>query len=146
MRDGCRTRMIRAGITPRIIANNTPVVSTILDTQGWEWVKATLVLGDLVDTDATFVVLVESSADSGMAGAVAIDDTLMVSQTEGVAPELAAGFTFADDNEVRKLEILPTLRYLRLTITPANNTGNTFLSQAWELGAPMHGTIVQLAA
>lgn len=149
MRDGCRTVMLRAGITPRIITNNTPVVSFTVDRLGWEWIVAVIVTGTLADANATFDTLLEESADSGMAGATAVADVNMVSQTEGMAPELAASFSFSSDNQVRKIEVLPnaaTLRYLRLTITPAGNTGNAFLGQAWMLGAPNQGTIVQLAA
>ena len=146
MRDGCQTRMVRAGITPRIITNNTPVSSTILDTQGWEWVKATIVIGPLADADATFVPQFTSSTDSGMAGAVAIPDSLLVSQQDGVAPELAASFGDNRPNEVRKIEILPTSRYVQCIITPSGNSADAFISLAWELGAPMHGSVVQLAA
>ena len=147
MRDGTKTVLIQAGITPRIITNNTPVVSTVVDSAAWEWVVAVIVTGALDDADATFTTLLEAQQDGG-GGIIPIPDTNLVSQTEGVAPELAASFTFASDNNVRKIEILPVtgLPEYQLTITPANNTGNAFIAMAWLLGAPMQGTVVQLPA
>ena len=146
MRDGCRTIMVRTGISPRMVLDNTSQVSNVVDTDGWEYVIADFVLGTLADVDATFTVLVEEANNVGMAGATPVADVNMVSQTDGIAPEIAASWNFGDDNEVRKIEILPTLQYLRITVTIANNTGNAFISQAWRLGSPHQAQVVQLAA
>jgi len=147
MRDGCKTVLEQAGITPRIITNNTPVVSTVVDSAAWEWVVAVIVTGAIADSDATFTVLLEAQQDGG-GGIIPIPDANLVSQTDGVAPEVAASFTFASDNNVRKIEILPVtgLPEYQLTITPANNIGNAFIAMMWLLGAPMHGSVTQLPA
>lgn len=147
MRDGTKTVMIRTGITPRIITDNTPVVSVVVDSTGYEWVTAVIVTGALDDANATFTTLLEAQ-QSGGGGIIPIPDASLVSQTDGVAPEAAASFTFASDNNVRKIEILPVtgLPEYKLTITPSGNTGNAFIAMAWLLGAPMQGTVVQLAS
>lgn len=105
--------------------DNTPLVSPILDILGSESVTFFLQTGTLADADATFTVLLEHGDAANLSDAAAVPDADMVSQEIGVAPEVAASFAFADDNEVRKLGYAAATpkRYLRLTITPAGNTG-----------------------
>ena len=45
--------------------------------------------------------------------------------------ETAAGFQFDDDNETRKIGYIGPKRYCRVTVTPANNTGDAFLAAVW---------------
>jgi hypothetical protein len=45
-----------------------------------------------------------------------------------------ASFQFDDDNETRKIGYVGNKRYVRLTITPSNNTGNFFASAIAILG------------
>ena len=114
------------GIAPAAaVTDNTPFVSTILDMQGKLGAEFVFVTGTNADADATATVLVEESATSNMAGSNAVaDDDLL-------GTELLAGFTFADDGEPRKIGYRGAKRYIRVTITPANNTGNQFLAGLW---------------
>ena len=50
--------------------------------------------------------------------------------------EAGASFIFSDDNAVRKLGYLGGKRYVRLTITPASNTGAWLVSAVAIQGHP----------
>jgi hypothetical protein len=50
---------------------------------------------------------------------------------------------FGDDNETRKLGYVGNKRYVRLTITPANNTGDTFFSAVAIQGHAHAGPVAQ---
>ncbi len=112
------------------ITDNTALVGAIIDRKNFESLTYVLVTGTLTDADATFTVLLEESDASDMSGAVAVADSDLI------GTELLAGFTFADDNETRKLGYQGSKRYTRLTVTPANNTGNFFLAAVAILGHP----------
>jgi hypothetical protein len=117
------------------VTDNTAQVGTVIDHQGFDKAMYVINTGTLSDADATFTVLLEESDASG-SGFAAVADDDMVSQTAGTAPEAAASFQFDDDGEVRKLIYIGAKRYTRLTITPANNTGNMFVSSMCLLGGP----------
>lgn len=112
------------------VTDNTPSVSAIIDTAGYESVTFVLNLGALVDADATFTVLVEDGSASNLSDAAAVDDLFLV------GTEALASFTFADDNKCRKIGYVGSRRYVRLTVTPAANTGNAFVSAVALLGHP----------
>jgi len=129
MRDLINNIDLKRAISPAAaVADNTPIVSQILDRIGVEAVALAIILGDMADADATFAVtLVHGDApDLSDAAAVPAD------QMNG---SLAlAGFNFANDNAIRKLGYLGGKRYVRATITPSNNTGNVYVSAVWILG------------
>lgn len=112
------------------ITDNTALVGAIIDRKDYESLTYVLITGTDADTDATFTVLLEESDASNMAGAVAVADADLL------GTELLAGYTFADDAETRKLGYVGNKRYTRLTVTPANNTGNFFLAAVAILGHP----------
>lgn len=107
------------------ITDNTPWVSAILDTQNYDTNELVLLAGSLADADATFTTLLEESNDSGMSGANAVADADLI----GLESE--ASFTFADDNVTKKLGYKGGKRYIRATVTPANNTGSAFMAGLW---------------
>lgn len=119
MRDFANSVAVRRAISPpaAAITDNTAQVSQIIDRAGFEMVMFVIAAGNLADADATFTTLLEHGDASNLSDAAAVPD----SQLTGT--EAAASFTFADDNGVRKLGYVGPKRYLRLTITPANNTG-----------------------
>jgi hypothetical protein len=86
------------------------------------------ITGTDADADATFVVLIEDSDDNSTFAAV--DDAYLN------GTEVLAGYQFDDDGECRKIGYTGIKRYVRATITPANNTGNVFLGGTWVLGHP----------
>jgi hypothetical protein len=113
----------RRAISPAAaVADNTPFVSQIIDMQGYEAMEFVLAPGALADTDATFTVLVEDGDASNLSDAAAVaDDSLLGLESE-------ASFTFAGDDTTKKIGYRGSKRYVRMTVTPANNTGNVFLA------------------
>lgn len=111
------------------VTDNTAFVSTILDTAGFSSAEFVGILGTITDADATFTVLVEDGNDSGLSDAAAVDDLHLL----GVE---AMGLDFADDNKVFKIGYVGPKRYVRVTVTPANNVGNIFFAAVWIQGHP----------
>lgn len=105
--------------------NNDAWVSEILDTANFAHNELVLMIGALADADATFTVLLEEGDQSNLSDNSAVADANML------GTEATASFQFDDDNETRKLGYKGTKRYIRATVTPANNTGNAFLSGVW---------------
>lgn len=108
------------------VTDGTAQVSTVADLAGYQAATLVLVTGTLTDADATWTVLLEESADNSTFTAVADVDL--------IGTEALAGFTFADDNECRKLGYIGNKRYLRATVDDDTaNTGNLFLAGVWVL-------------
>ncbi|PSO30213.1 hypothetical protein [Bradyrhizobium sp. MOS002] len=132
MRDIASSLHFKPAIAPIAArTDNTAIVSTILDTLGYGAATLAMVTGTETDVDATFTTLLEESNDSGMSGAVAVADADMI------GTEALASFQFDDDVECRKLGYVGSKRYIRATVTPANNAaGNIFIAGIWVLGKP----------
>ena len=121
--------------------DNTAIVSEIIDTQGFERVMFYILVGVNTDADAVFTVLIEEGDDSGLSDNAAVADS-QLNPTEAIV-----SFDFADDNQVRRIEVRPTKRYVRMTITPANNdSGNIFVAAMALLGNPRHAPVTAQAA
>lgn len=132
MRDLCSDILVKRAISSISgAADNTAQVSQIIDRQGFDSLTFLINIGVVADADVTFTVLVEDGDQSNLSDAAAVADAELVKQdaASATAPEAQAGFQFDDDNEVRKIGYIGNKRYVRLTITPANNTG------AWPIGA-----------
>ncbi len=128
MRDGISRKQFKKLFAPgAAVTDNTAFVSAIIDVQGYDAVSLAFVTGTNADADATVTALLEESDASDLSGGNAVADADMVSQTLGTAPETAASFTFADDGEVRSIGYIGSKRYIRLTLTPAANTGNQYV-------------------
>ena len=114
---------VKRGISPAAATtDNTAFVSQILDMQGLSSAEFIILCGALADADATFTVLAEEGENPGLSDNTAIDDRDLLGL------ETQAGFDFSADYKVFKLGFRPSgKRYKRVTITPANNTGNVFL-------------------
>jgi len=112
------------------IADNTPLVSAIIDTLGFGSLTFVIITGALADADATFAVLVEDGDDSGLSDHAAVPDGQLL------GTEALAGFTFADDAKTRKIGYAGFKRYVRLTVTPASNGGNADIGAVAVLGHP----------
>lgn len=122
MRDLYNNLSIRRAISPVSVADNTAQVSQIIDRQGFDSLVFGIAIGSVADADATFTVLVEDGNDSGLSDAAAVADA------ELNGTEAAAGFQFDSDNQTRKIGYNGIKRYVRLTITPANNASAALLS------------------
>lgn len=112
------------GISPAAaVTNNTAFVSQIIDTQGFVATEFLIQLGSIADADVTFTILVEDGNDSGLSDAAAVDDAYLLG--------VETAFLFSDDNKTWKIGYVGPKRYVRVTITPANNTGDIYLSGTW---------------
>jgi hypothetical protein len=117
-----------SAIAPQVATSNTALVSSVIDLANATDATFYINLGTLADTDATFTVLVEDDDASGFGTGAAVADEFLVPL------ESAASFTFADDSKVRVIGYTGAKRYLRLTVTPANNTGNAPIGAICILG------------
>jgi hypothetical protein len=124
-------KFVRALAPVAAVTDNTPFVSEILDTANFAANELLIQLGALTDVNATFAVLIEDG------DAAALGDAAAVVDAELLGTEVLAGFTYANDNETRKIGYIGHKRYLRATITPTgNDSGNIFLSATWIQGHP----------
>lgn len=115
----------KQGIAPiAAVTNNTAYTSAILDTAGFENNEFIGVFGSVADADVAFTVLVEDGNDSGLSDNGAVADEFLL----GVE---AMGLNYDSDNKTFKIGYTGQKRYLRVTVTPANNTGNIFLAGVW---------------
>lgn len=130
MKDLASNIDVKRVISPVSVADNTAQVGQIIDRRGFDSVTFLIATGSVADADTTFTVLLEESDDSGMSGGNAVADADLI------GTEALAGFQFDDDNECRKLGYVGGKRYLRLTITPANNTSAALLAAVAVLGHP----------
>jgi len=113
---------LKKGIAPYDHATGDAAVSTdIIDMQPNSSLTFAIATGSLADADATFTVLVEEGDASNLSDAAAVADADLLG-TEALAAPL-----FSDDNKVFKIGYKGIKRYVRLTITPANNTGAALL-------------------
>ena len=125
------------GISPvAAVTNNDAFVSQILDTANFASAEFIFITGSIADADATFTVLVEDGDDSGLSDAAAVNDEYLLGREAGTIAAGAQDGTgaapgFADDNKVFKIGYTGPKRYVRVTITPADNTGNIFLAGIW---------------
>jgi hypothetical protein len=112
------------------VTDNTPIVSSIIDRLGFNSLAILIAMGDLADTNATFAVTMEHGDEANLSDTAAVPAELL-SGTLALA-----GFTYTHDNKTRKVGYVGGKRYVRLTITPAGNTGNAFVSAVAVLGHP----------
>ncbi|MEQ1901871.1 MAG: hypothetical protein ABL866_14205 [Devosia sp.] len=130
MRDLANNLHTARALSPVVAGtDNTAYVSQKLDMLGYESAMLAIMIGANTDADATFTVLIEDSPDN--TNFTAVDDAYLT------GTEVLASFQFDDDNETRKIGYVGTQRYLRATITPANNgAGNIYMAAVWILGNP----------
>lgn len=119
---------VRRAISPLTGTDDTAFVSQIIDMANRTSLEFVIATGTLADVDATFTALVEHGDNSALSDAAAVPDADLL------GTEAGAGFTFGDDNETRKIGYIGDKRYVRLTVTPANNTGSAPVSAVAILG------------
>ncbi len=133
------------GISPAITeTGNTAFVSQIVDTNGFGSCEFVFIMGSIADADATFTVLVEDGAASNVSDAAAVADEYLLCLEAGT---IAAGHQagngaapgYADDNKVFKVGYVGPKRYVRVTVTPAANSGDIYLAGIWIQGHPRVG-------
>lgn len=117
-------------IDPVVITDNTAAVGAIIDINGYGTCTFVIATGTVSDADTTVTALLEESDAANFAGSNAVADVDLA------GTEALASFTFAADSATRKLGYIGNKRYVRLTLTPANNTGNIPVSVVGILGSP----------
>lgn len=115
------------------VTDNTPYVSSILDTAEFFANEFCWLAGSIADTDVTFALLVEESDDSGMSGATAVADADLLGTEASGKPLLSS------DNKAGKIGYRGSKRYIRVTVTPADNSGNIFFAAGWLQAFPRNG-------
>lgn len=141
MRDLANSLHFVRAISPAAaVADNTPIVSQIVDLSGYDSLAFAITIGALADADATFAVTVDHGDTANLTDAAAVP----ASKLTGALAK--AGFTFAADNGLRKIGYVGSKRYVRLTVTPTNNAGNAFVAAVAVLGNSRFGPTPSLAS
>lgn len=115
-------------LSPVSTADDTPLVSEILDTANFAANELAILTGSIADANVTFAVLIEEGNVSNLSDAAAVADADLL------GTEAQAGFQFDDDNEPRKIGYIGSKRYIRATITPTGNGSAALLSAMWVQG------------
>ena len=116
---------VSRGISPQNEGGTSALVSQIIDTADFFATEFVIATGSLADSNATFTVLVEDGDNSGLSDNVAVSDANLL------GTEVLASFQFDDDNETRKIGYIGGKRYVRVTITPAGNSADAYISGVW---------------
>jgi hypothetical protein len=126
---------ISRALSPVSVADNTAQVSQIIDTKDYESLEFAILAGSVADADVTFTVLMEHGDQANLSDAAAVADADLL------GTEVLAAFQFDDDNETRKIGYVGNKRYVRLTITPANNASAALLAVAAIQGHARHAPV-----
>lgn len=119
---------------------DTPFVTEIVDTAGYESVELLILTGNMTDADVTAAVLIEDGDAADLSDHAAVDDAYLL------GTEAAAAFQFGDDHQVRKIGYLGSKRRVRGTITPTgNNSGALPIAAVWLLSHARHQPTPTLA-
>lgn len=119
---------LKRALSPVSVADNTAQVSQVFDLIDQRSAALAILTGSLADADATFTVLIEESDASGSGYTAVADENLN-------GTEALASFLFSDDDKVLKIGYTGIKRYIRATITPANNASAGLLAAVW-IGVP----------
>ena len=104
------------------VTDNTPLVGNVIDVLGYDCLTFAILIGTLADADATFAMTLEHGNTANLADAAAVPADQLVGTLA------TAGFTFADAYKTRKIGYIGNKRYVRLTVTPTNNSGAAYIS------------------
>lgn len=127
MRDTTNRLHLQPAFAPKAaVTDNTAQVSSVCDLKGYDSCMLAYILGTNADADMTYTLLIEDSSDNSTFAAV--DDAYLN------GTEVLGSADFGDDGECRKIGYTGGKRYVRATLTPANNTGNIFLGGVWVCG------------
>ena len=109
-------------ISPVSQSGNAAMVGAIIDRQGYGALEFAITLGTVTTAGTVYTALLEDGEAANLSDAATV-----------VAPDLLgtaalASFIDAEVNTTKKLGYIGNKRYVRLTMTPAGNTGASTLS------------------
>lgn len=104
-------------ISPISQAGNTAMVGAIMDMQGFSAAEFLITLGTITTAGTTYTALLEEGSVANLSDAAAVADADLL------GTEALASFIDSEINTTKKLGYKGNKRYIRLTMTPAGNTG-----------------------
>ncbi len=122
MRDLANHISLKRAISPVSVADNTAVVSQIIDLSGYDKAVFGILIGSIADADATFAVLLQHGNQPNLSDAADVPDSQLI------GTEAAAGFKFDNDDQTRKIGYVGPKQYVRLTITPTGNASAALIA------------------
>jgi hypothetical protein len=128
MRDLHDNIELRRAISPTRVIDNTAQVSQIIDTANVAALEFAIAIGTVADVDATFQVLVEDGNTPTLTDNATVDPSALLGVVGVAGSGSGASFRFDTDDSTRKIGYIGAKRYVRLTITPALNSGNADIS------------------
>lgn len=108
-----RTRVI----SPISQAGNTAMVGAIIDRKGFDSLEFAITLGTITTAGTTYTALLEEGDVANLSDAAAVADADLI------GTEALASFVDSEINTTKGLGYKGSKRYVRLTMTPAGNTG-----------------------
>lgn len=135
MRDLHNNIAIRKVISPISQAGNAAMVGTIIDRQGFESLEFAITLGTITTSGTTYTALLEEGDASNLSGSNAVADADLL------GTEALASFVDSEINTTKKLGYIGTKRYVRLTMTPAGNTGASTMAAVAILSKPSQSPV-----
>lgn len=117
-------------ISPVSTTGNTAIVGVIMDMQGFSAAEFLITLGTITTAGTTYTALLEEGAVANLSDAAAVADADLL------GTEALASFIDSEVNTTKKLGYKGNKRYIRLTMTPAGNTGASTMSAVCVKGCP----------
>lgn len=117
-------------ISPVSTTGNTAIVGAIIDRQGFGALEFAVTLGTVATAGTTYTALLDEGDASDLTGSNAVADADLI------GTEALASFVDSEVNTTKKLGYKGNKRYVRLTMTPAGNTGASTMSAVAIQGSP----------
>lgn len=114
------------------ITSDTTTAGDIIDTKGNNSVEFVIQSGTL--TDGAYAVLIEEGEAADLSDAAAVADADLL------GTEANAGFALTDDNTVKSIGYIGSMRYVRLSIVSTSTTSGGTLGAIAVLKPHMRGT------
>lgn len=139
MRDLHNNIGVVPALTPRRILDNTVQLGNIIDLQGFNACEFALISGNIGDSNATFTPEITEGDEPDGSGMTPVGQYALV----GTQKAASFAYTLASNasNLTRKIGYVGAARYVRLTVTPSNNSGEAYLAAVCMLGYPNRGAV-----
>ena len=130
MRDMKNNIKVLCILDPVVATDATALVSDIVDTQGYGSLTLGYATGTAADADFAGTVLVEDGDNSALSDHAAVADAQLIGTEADIA------LTEDSDSVCNTIGYIGHKRYVRVTITPTDNTGNLPITMFAILGDP----------